>query len=119
VGECPAAEECVVGEELVAVVGGACGEVDLNQEVERELKRLDAELERQVGLDLRERLQREVDDRLPVGDVDLVERDRVPALPGADLRDGVAAGRVAWCTPAVGRELADGAVELDRPSECV
>ena len=41
----------------------------------------DAELEREVGLDLGERLELEVDDRLPVGDRDLVERDRVPALP--------------------------------------
>ena len=39
--------------------------------------------------------------------------------PGADLRDGVAAGGVAGGAPAVGRELADGAVELDRPAERV
>ena len=119
VREAPAAQECVVGEELLAVVGGASGEVDLDQQVERELQRFDAELEREVGLDLGERLQLDVDDRLPVGDLDLVERDRVPALAGADLRDGVAAGRVAGCAPAVCRELADGAVELDRPAERV
>ena len=88
VGEAPAAEERVVGEELVAVVGGAGGEVDLDEQVERELQRLDPEFEREVGFDLGEGLQLEVDDRLPVGDVDLVERDRVPALPGADLGTG-------------------------------
>ena len=119
VGEAPAAEERVVGEELVAVVGGPGGEVDLDEQVEGELQRLDAELEREVGLDLGERLELEVDDRLPVGDLDLVERDRVPALPGADLGDGVAAGGVARGAPAVGGELADGAVELDRPAERV
>ena len=52
VGEAPAAEECVVGEELVAVVGGAGGEVELDEQVEGELQRVDAQLERQVGLDL-------------------------------------------------------------------
>ena len=102
VGEAPAAEECVVGEELLAVVGGAGGEVDLDEQVEGELQRFDAELEREVGLDLGERLELEVDDRLPVGDRDLVERDRVPALALADLGDGVAAGGVAGCAPAVG-----------------
>ena len=119
VREAPAAEERVVGEELVAVVGGAGGEVDLDEQVEGELQRFDAELEREVGLDLGEGLELEVDDRLPVGDRDLVERDRVPALPGADLRDGVAAGGVAGGAPAVGGQLADGAVELDRPAERV
>ena len=69
VGECPAAEERVVGEELVAVVGGACGEVDLDQQVEGELQRFDAQLERQVGFDLGERLELDVDDRLAVGDL--------------------------------------------------
>ena len=51
--EAPAAEERVVGEELVVVVGGACGEVDLDEQVERQLQLLDAELEREVGLDSR------------------------------------------------------------------
>ena len=64
--EAPAAQEGVVGEELLAVVRGASGEVDLDEQVEGELHRFDAKLERQVGLDLRERLQLEVDDRLPV-----------------------------------------------------
>ena len=119
VGEAPAAEERVVGEELLAVVGGAGGEVELDEQVEGELQRFDAELEREVGLDLGERLQLEVDDRLSVGDLDLVERDRVAALAGAGLGDGVAAGGVAGGAPAVGGELADGAVELDRPAERV
>ena len=119
VGEAPAAEERVVGEELLAVVGGAGGEVDLDEQVEGELQRFDAELEREVGLDLGERLELEVDDRLPVGDRDLVERDRVPALALADLGDRVAAGGVAGCAPAVGGRVADGAVELDRPAERV
>ena len=74
VGEAPAAEERVVGEELVAVVGGAGGEVELDEQVEGELQRVDAELEREVGLDLGEGLELEVDDRLAVGDGDLVER---------------------------------------------
>ena len=39
VGEAPAAQERVVGEELVAVVGGAGGEVELDEEVEGELER--------------------------------------------------------------------------------
>ena len=77
VGEAPAAEERVVGEELVAVVGGAGGEVELDEQVEGQLERVDPQLEREVGLDLGEGLQLEVDDRLPVGDGDLVERDRV------------------------------------------
>ena len=119
VGEAPAAEERVVGEELVAVVGGPGGEVDLDEQVEGELQRFDAELEREVGLDLGERLELEVDDRLSVGDGDLVERDRVAALARADLGDGVAAGGVAGGAPAVGGEVADGAVELDRPAERV
>ena len=119
VGEAPAAQERVVGEELLAVVGGAGGEVDLDEQVEGELQRFDAELEREVGLDLGERLELEVDDRLPVGDRDLVERDRVAALAGADLGDRVAAGGVAGGAPAVGRDVADGAVELDRPAERV
>ena len=68
VGEAPAAEERVVGEELVAVVGRARGEVELDEQVERELQRFDAQLEREVGLDLGEGLQLDVDDRLAVGD---------------------------------------------------
>ena len=92
VGEAPAAEERVVGEELVAVVGGAGGEVDLDEQVEGELERLDAELEREVGLDLGERLELEVDDRLAVGDRDLVERDRVAALARSRLA-GPGSGR--------------------------
>ena len=119
VGEAPAAEERVVGEELVAVVGGAGGEVDLDEQVEGELRRFDAELEREVGLDLGERLELEVDDRLPVRDRDLVERDRVTALSLADLGDRVSAGGVAGCAPAVGGRVARGAVELDRPAERV
>ena len=119
VREAPAAEECVVGEELVAVVGRTGGEVDFDQQVEGELQRFDPEFEREVGLDLGERLELEVDDRLPVGDLDLVERDRVPALALAGLGDRVAAGRVAGCAPPVGGRVADGAVELDRPGECV
>ena len=90
-----------------------------DEQVEGELQRFDAELEREVGFDLGERLELDVDDRLPVGDRDLVERDRVPALPVADLGDGVAAGGVAGCAPAVGGHVADGAVELDRPAERV
>ena len=39
VGEAPAAEEGVVGEELVVVVGGAGGEVELDEQVEGELQR--------------------------------------------------------------------------------
>ena len=39
VGEAPPAEECVVGEELVAVVGGPGGEVELDEQVEGELQR--------------------------------------------------------------------------------
>ena len=39
VGEAPAAEEGVVGEQLVAVVGGAVGEVHLDEQVEAELVR--------------------------------------------------------------------------------
>ena len=117
VGEAPAAEEGVVGEELVAVVGGTRGEVDLDEQVEGQLQRFDAELEREVRLDLGERLELDVDDRLPVGDRDLVERDRVPPLPVADEWDGVAAGGVAGGAPAVGRQLADGAMEFDRPAE--
>ena len=119
VGEAPAAQEGVVGEELVAVVGGAGGEVELDEQVERELRRVDPELEREVGLDLGEGLQLEVDDRLAVGDGDLVERDRVAALAGADLGDGVAAGGVAGGAPVVGGDLADDAVQLDRPAERV
>ena len=60
-------------------------------------------------------LEREVDDRLPVGHGDLVERDRVAVAAGADLRDGVAAGGVARGAPVVGGDLADEAVQLDRP----
>ena len=80
VGEAPAAEECVVGEQLVAVIGGALGEVELDEQVEGELQRVDAQLERQVGLDLAERLELDVDDRLAVWHRDLVEGDRVTAL---------------------------------------
>ena len=43
----------------------------------------------------------------------------MPALSGADLRDRVAARRVAGGAPAVGGRVADGAVELDRPRERV
>jgi len=108
VGECPAAEERVVGEELLAVVGRAGGEVDLDEQVECKLQRFDVDFEREVEFDLGERLELEVDDRLPVGDRDLVERDRVPALSLADLGDGVAAGGVAGGAPAVGGQVADG-----------
>ena len=119
VGEAPAAQERVVGEELLAVVRRPGGEVDLDEQVERELQALDAELEREVGLDLAERLELEVDDRLAVWDRDLVERDRVTALAVADLGNWIAAGGVAGGAPAVGGELADGAVEFDRPAERV
>jgi len=79
-GEAPTAQERVVGEELVPVVGRAGGEVELDEQVERELRRVDAKLERQVWLDLGECLELEVDDRLSVGDGDFVERERVAAL---------------------------------------
>jgi hypothetical protein len=80
VGESPAAQERVVGEELLAVVGRAGGQIELYEQVEREPLSLYAKLEREVGFDLRERFERQVDDRLAVGDFDLVERDRVSAL---------------------------------------
>ena len=115
-GERPAAEERVVGEKLLAVVGGAGGEVELDEQVERELDRVDPELEREVGLDLAEGLQLDVDDRLAVRYGDLVERNGMAALAGPDLWDRVAAGGVARCPPAVCRERADGVVEGDRPS---
>ena len=65
----------------------------------------DPELEREVGLDLGERLQLEVDDRLAVRDLDLADRDWVATLPGAGLRHGVAAGGVAGGAPAVGGDV--------------
>ena len=105
VGEAPAAQERVVGEQLVVVVGGAAGEVELDQQVEGELDRGDAQLERDVGLDLGERVEREVDDRLLVGERDLVEGDRVAVAAGAGLGDGVAAGGVAGGAPVVGRDV--------------
>jgi hypothetical protein len=40
-------------------------------------------------------------------------------LAGADLGDGVAAGGVAGGAPVVAGERADGAVQLDRPADCV
>ena len=46
VREAPAAQEGVVGEELVVVVGGAGGEVKLDQQVEGEVDRGDPQLER-------------------------------------------------------------------------
>jgi hypothetical protein len=45
VGEAPAAQEGVVGEELVAVVRGPGGQVDLDEQVERERQRFDPEFE--------------------------------------------------------------------------
>ena len=77
VGEAPAGEERVVGEEFVAVVGGAGGEVELDEEVEGELRRVDAKFEGEVGFDFGEGFEVEVDDGLAVGDGDLVGGDGV------------------------------------------
>ena len=68
VREAPAAQERVVAQQLVVVVGGAAGEVELDQQIEGEVDRGDAQLEREVGLDLGERIERDVDDRLLVGE---------------------------------------------------
>ena len=101
VGEAPAAEEGVVGEELVAVVGGPAGEVELDEQVEGELSASMRSSSDRSGLISVNGLG-DVDDRLAVGDGDLVEGDRVAALAGADLRDGVAAGGIARRAPVVG-----------------
>jgi hypothetical protein len=63
----PSRRGTVVGEELLAVVGGARRQVELDEDVERELDRIDPDLEREVGLDLAEGLEFDIDDRLPVG----------------------------------------------------
>jgi hypothetical protein len=45
-------EEGVVGEELLVVVGGPAGDVELDEQVEGELEGWDPQFERDVGLDL-------------------------------------------------------------------
>ena len=77
------------------------------------------ELEREVGVQLGEALQLQVDDRLLVAERDFVEGDRVAVAAAAGLGDGVPAGGVAGGAPVVGGELADDAVQLDRPRERV
>ena len=54
-----------------------------------------------------------------VGNVELAHGDRVALVAVADLGDGVAAGGVARRAPVVGGEVADEAVQLDRPGEGV
>jgi hypothetical protein len=101
------------------LVGGAGCEVDLDEQVEGELQGFDAEFEREVGLDLGESLELDVDDRLAVRDWNLVERDLVPPLPGAHVWDGIAAGGIPGRAPTVGGHVAGRAMEFDRPAERV
>src|SRR3954454_17830195 len=111
--EPPAAQEGVVRSQLVDVVGGATGEVQLDEQVECEPDPGDLDLQREVGLDLPERSQ--VEDRMPLGDLELCSGELVALVAVADLRDRVAAGGVARCPPVVGGERRDHAVKLERP----
>ena len=114
----PAAEECVVGEELLAVVGRTSGEVDLDEQVEGELQRFAPELERKIGLDL--------------GEV-LSSRSMIACPSGTGISLSVIACR-RWAAPTGGpgsgqshsgvyassrSRPPNGAVELDRPAERV
>jgi hypothetical protein len=86
--EAPPAEKRVVREQLLPVVGGAFGEVELYEQIEGELERLDLHLERDVRFDCPGRSELDVDDRLAIGQWDLVDADRMPSMSGSDLGTG-------------------------------
>jgi hypothetical protein len=80
-------------------------------------ERSSRQLERYVWFYFAERGELDVDDRLSIGQRDLVDGDRMAPVAGSNLRHRVASGDVSGRAPVVRGELADGSVEGDRPGQ--